>query len=287
MIIMKNKNTNERGYTKMKNKNRSIALMLTSLIVVSILAMGFALADDTLAGNDSGIPASESSTISALTSDQSNESPAFKNIAYNEAYYAHGWATLGSTGDLLTAVWVTKTVANVSKDQISLIRQQYKGNPSALNDALKNLADLGVVKLSKGVLRFGIGKGSENLKLENGQVSNSSVSFDVFAMDSNVSDSNAKIGSLTLSSIQYSDFNLMQGTLTLSSGSHAGTYSLSLGEKSSRATGVGSINNLVNTENKVVSGNGQKNGFVQRFFGGLFKGKNKPKAQPQGQPQGQ
>lgn len=241
-------------------ENKSIALAMVSLMALSILASGFALAEST----------SEISNVGDLSAGNANElsieSQDVAKVGMSKETYAQGFATSDSAGYLVNALWSKFSYLNISKNELQNIRDKYRNDPAGMQSALQELANRGIVNSTIGRLSLGAGTSHQNFKLSLASSSDSSLVFDVSSVYSDGSAGKDNVGTLTLTSKDYSQMTLWTGTLVLRSGTNAGTYSVSLASKS----GIMNSNNGPG----LALGRDKNEG-------------NKPGNAPQGNPQGQ
>lgn len=270
MYIMKEKMKGGQDKKKMENKTKAISLVLASIMLTSILAAGFALAEtETEVDNESALtPSTDTSVVS------SDIPTGYKQVGLARATYGQGYAISGDIGYTANVIWASHTFSRIAQADLQAIREQYKGNKTAMEQALKEAAKEQITKQSAGKLQLGIGKGHENFKLNLTSTSadNKTVSFDVLTIDSK-----EKVGTLSLTGKTYSDFTLWTGTLVLDSGDKAGTYSLSLASKTAliKNPGKGQGNGQGKEGNAENQGQGKKKGFWQNVFS-FGRNKNKP-----------
>jgi hypothetical protein len=260
-----------KGGTK-EMKNKTTSLVLATILLASILATGFALAETEIeVDNASAIIPSEDVTSADVSVDET----AYKRVGSAAVTYAQGYATSGDNGYLLNALWGVHTFSKIAKEDVQAIREQYKGNKTAMEQALKEAAKEEIVKNSAGKLELGIGKDNERyqLNLTSKSADNKTASFDVLAINTK-----EKVGTLSLTGKGYSQFTLWTGTLSIDSGDKAGTYSVSLASKTALVKNPGKGN----SENASEGNREKKQGFWQNLFS---FGRNKGKAQQQNQEQ--
>lgn len=248
-------------------KNKKISLFLMTLMLVSILATGFALAEtETEIDNANEVVPSQDTTSGDISMDET----AYKRIGFARITYAQGYATSGDKGYLVNALWGVHTFSKIAKTDVQSIREKYKGNPEEIKQALKEAAKEEIVKNSAGKLQLGVGKDHENFKLNLTSISadNKTVSFDVFSINSDGTEGRTKVGTLSLTGKTYSEFTLWTGTLSLDSGNKAGTYAVSLASKTAlvKNPGKGSSENQVKNGQEVENNQGKKLGFFQKLF---------------------
>ena len=256
-------------------ENKSMSLMLASLMMLSILATGFALAESvTEVDSTSEIMPSEDVTSADVSFDET----AYKRIGSARVTYAQGYATSGDNGYLVNALWGVHTFSKIAREDMKAIKESNKGKPEDRKAAL-DAAKEEIVKNTAGKLQIGVGKDNERYQLNLTSMSsdNKTSTFDLLAI--NTKD---KVGTLTINGKSYSEFTLWTGTIVIDSGDKAGTYSISLASKTELVKNPGNPGKGNSEGNQL---NGQQNeqlkkGFWQRIFN---SGKGKVKAQPQGQ----
>lgn len=271
------KNKAERRYKQMEGK---IATLIAVLMLTSIFAFSFALADSS--GNSTEnqtleIPQAPSNDDIGSVLNESNQTPdGYKLLGSSNITYSQGWALSGSNGYLVNALWAISTFAKISNTDIKNIRDNFKNDSAGRQAALREAANESFAEFSNGRIVLGTGKGQEILGLK---MSNSSTGANlVFDVMSNQKGNNAGviIGSLTLNSQDYSNVTVYTGTLVLNSGNYVGTYTLNMAGKTSEVNSVvgnkkGEVQKQLNNQD-----NSKSNGFLG-FFKNLFN-KAKPKS---------
>lgn len=242
-------------------ESKSIALALVSIMALSILASGFALAEDESEIND----------LTEISSgDTSNLDLGLQNVerfGLSKVTSAQGFATSDSTGYLVNALWARYSMLNISRGELDSLREKYRGNPEAMQSALQELSSRGIVNVSDGKLALGAGKDNQKFKLSLASSSDSSLVFNVFSISSDGKEGRTQVGTLTLTAKDYAEMTLWTGSLVLNSGTNAGTYSVSLASKSGLMksdNGLGLALGKDKKENKDEKGRGQ--GFFKNIW---------------------
>ncbi len=259
---------------------------MTFLLVAGVFATSFAVADDNGTDFSTITPASVSDDISSSLSDL-NQSSGYRMVSSSVITYGQGWITssTNSTGYLFNALWVTQTLTNISSSDINSIRSQYQNDSrdrnQAIRGALANAVNTSFIKRTDGRINIDVGanRGAFKIVEDMGASTNASLVFNVYATNDK-SNSNS-LGTLSLSSTDYSAVSIWTGNLNLNSGNFAGTYSVSIASKSSgivQPRVVGNPQNMPSDNRGNISGggivgslngSGAKVGFWQSLFNRL------------------
>ncbi len=239
-------------------KTEKTALSIIALLVLSTFAMALALADDSATVEDSiatetvttteGITepvqtVATDDTLQAVSTETEAIAPSEQAPAPQQRYVGIARVTVGegfvvksdnTEAKRIAALWVSSRYVSIDPATVKNLRQQYKGQPAKLKEEITKLATDKVVAKATGRLRVGFGKNGENFKLLKKEFTNTSVSFYVLPItqnlpelkDSSDEEISAKaVGTLTLDATKYPSLTVWKGTLTLNSGTHAGTWS--------------------------------------------------------------
>ena len=235
------------------------ALGIIALLVISTFAMAFALADDLVTVEDSIAtetaetttavtevvePVATDDTLAEVSTETEAIAPTTQAPEAQQRYLGVARATVGegfvvksdnTEAKRIAAVWVSGRYISVEPAKLKSLREQYKGQPAKLAAEIAKLATDKVVVKAAGRLRVGFGANGQNFKLLKKEFTNTSVSFYVFPINENVaalkdsadSDISAKsVGTMTLDATKYPSLVVWKGTLTLTSGNFAGTWSV-------------------------------------------------------------
>ena len=235
------------------------AFGIIALLVISTFAMAFALADDLVTVEDSIAtetaetttavtevvePVATDDTLAEVSTETEAIAPTTQAPEAQQRYLGVARATVGegfvvksdnTEAKRIAAVWVSGRYISVEPAKLKSLREQYKGQPAKLAAEIEKLATDKVVVKAAGRLRVGFGANGQNFKLLKKEFTNTSVSFYVFPINENVaalkdsadSDISAKsVGTMTLDATKYPSLVVWKGTLTLTSGNFAGTWSV-------------------------------------------------------------
>ncbi len=247
------------------------SLGIIALLVISIFAMAFALADDSVTVEDSIAietvettaavteavqPVATDDTLAEVSTETEAIAPSTQAPEAQQRYLGVARATVGdgfvvksdnTEAKRIAALWVSSKYVSVDPAKLKNLREQYKGQPARLKAEIAKLATDKVVAKAAGRLRVGFGATGANFKLLKKEFTNTSVSFYVLPItedlaalkDAADSEISAKlVGTMTLDATKYPSLVLWKGTLTLTSGNFVGTWSVTATSNSKVITNV-------------------------------------------------
>lgn len=238
---------------------KKTAITLAMLMLVSVFAMAFALADDSTTFEDvvasetvetsEGVvetPIADQNTVQEVASEVETVAPSEQASVAQQRYAGIARLTVGdgyviksdsTAAEKLRGFWVSARYISVDPAKVKEIRDLYKGQPAKIREELAKLATDKVVLKATGRIAVGLGAGTEKFKILKKEFTNTSARFYVLPItedlgalkDATDADISAKaVGELQMSATKYPHLTVWQGTLTLNSGNFAGTWTVSL-----------------------------------------------------------
>ena len=263
------------------------------LLMISVFAMAFVIADDSATVEDN-LVSTEAASASEAVGEQATETDLASISAdadaiapsaqaekakqrfagVRRASVANGFIVNeeGTAAERILGIWVSARYISADKDLVKNLTKTYKGQPQRLKEELAKLKTENVVAVAAGKISVGISPNTERFKIVKKEFTNTSVSFYVLPVAQNLSElkdatdetiSSKSVGTLKLDATKYPHLTLWKGTLSLSSGAYAGTWSVTafshLKEVKAEV--------LKGKAKAAASGEGKKAGLFAKLFG--------------------
>ncbi|MBI2046603.1 hypothetical protein HYT26_00360 [Candidatus Pacearchaeota archaeon] len=269
------------------------ALFITALLVISVFAMAFVIADDSVNVEDN-IASAQAASITDVVGEQATEAdlagvssdadaiaPSAQAATEKQKYagvrrasIANGFIVneANTAAERILGIWVSARYVSADKDAVKELRKTYKNQSAKLREEIAKLKTESVVAVAAGKISVGASPNAERFKIVKKEFTNTSVSFYVLPVAQNLSElkdatdetiSSKSAGTLKLDATKYPHLTIWKGTLSLSSGAYAGTWSVTAFSQLKEAKS----NVLRGKEKAAESGEGKKLGLLERLFG--------------------
>ena len=267
------------------------ALFIMALLVISVFAMVFVLADDSMTVEDK-IVSTEAVSVSEAVGEQATETdlagisadadaiaPSAQATAEKQKYagvrrvsIANGFIIneANTAAERILGMWVSARYITADKDIVKELKKTYKNQSAKLREELAKLKTESVVAVAAGKISVGASPNAERFKIVKKEFTNTSASFYVLPIAQNLSElkdatdetiSSKSAGTLKLDATKYPHLTIWKGSLTLNSGVYAGTWSVTAFSHLKEAKS----NVLKGKEKAAESGEGKKRGFLDIF----------------------
>lgn len=268
------------------------AFFIMALLVISVFAMAFAIADDSATIEDN-IASTQAASITDVVGEQAAESevasvstdadaiaPSAQAATAKQRYagvrrvsIANGFIVneANTAAERILGMWVSAKYISADKDVVKNLTKTYKNQTAKLREELAKLKTENVVAVAAGKISVGASPNAERFKIAKKEFTNTSLSFYVLPLAQNFSElkdatdetiSSKSIGTLKLDATKYPHLTLWKGTLTLNSGAYAGTWSVTAFSHLKEAKS----NVLKGKDKAAESGEGKKIGLFERLF---------------------
>jgi len=175
-----------------------LSLALAFLMLVSVFAVAFAIAEDNAESDDvsADLEVNDANELADTAVETNKSVQGYKHIGFSSVTAGQGYAISGDFGFLADVLWINQKFVKISKEEIKEIREKARnGSLKEAKDDLIAAENDSVITRSFGRLHLGLGKRHSNYKLVKADVSNESASFDVYSLGSK-NETGDKVGTL-------------------------------------------------------------------------------------------
>lgn len=225
-----------------KRKMKTASIVIIALMLFSIFAAGFVIAENEEIADVGEI--SDSTSVISDTNEAIAESEKAiaktdeRVIGLGAATLAEGWSISSDNtkAEITTGIWISKKYLKVDASKAKEIRDKYNGDKAKIIEELKKLTSE-TQTTNHGRLNIGIGINKEKFKLFKKGITDEKASFYVVPILKNTettTEETAKtnsIGTLELTKKQYPSMALWTGKLVLNSGTNKGEWNVNLASK--------------------------------------------------------